>query len=80
MCEPIMPIDTLKNLRFSIAVLPNLHEPGSYRKELAELACAGIRSRLDWVIANLEHAKEGQKNFGLSAYPGLTKGDDDEPL
>jgi hypothetical protein len=67
MCEPLLPLHELKNLDFSIASLAELAgNPGSYERENAKNVARGIRERLAWVVANLEKANEGEKNFGLS--------------
>ena len=70
MCEPLLPIDELRNIQFSVVALVEtvMNKPGSYEHEVARLAANQIKRRLQWVIANLEAAKEGRKNFGLEKY------------
>ncbi len=75
MCEPLLPIDELKNLRFAIsALVENVGSPGSYERENAQNSGKGIKARLNWCIANLERAGEGKKNFGIDMYPVAEKG------
>ncbi len=64
MCEPLLPIDELKNLKWAISSLHDLHEKGSTEREIFINAAHGIESRLDWVIRQLKAAKEGEKNMG----------------
>lgn len=69
MCEPLLPIEELKNLKWSItAITANCGQPGSYEREIAKLASIGFERRLDWVIANLNKAGEGRKNMGVENY------------
>lgn len=70
MCEPLLPIDELRKLQFSVVALVEAFgdERGSYRLEAARMAAEGIKRRLQWVIANLEKADEGRKNFGLEIF------------
>ena len=67
---PIMtltPIDELRRLHFSISALAHFvaTQPGSYEAENAQNIALGLRNRIAWVIANLEKAGEGKKNFGV---------------
>ena len=64
MCEPLLPIDELKSLKFAINALVDGYPKGSYERENAMNAARGINSRLDWVIRQLSYAKEGRKNLG----------------
>lgn len=74
MCEPAMPIIVLKDIRFSLSSLAKLAgSPGSCEQRNLANAVKGIEADLNWCIANLEAAGEGQKNFGLSAYPPVKK-------
>jgi hypothetical protein len=69
MCEPLVPIDELRRLDFALASLASLvGRDGSHERENARNVADGIRARLKWVIANLNKAGEGQKNFGLSMF------------
>jgi len=64
MSEPLAPIDALRNLRWKIsALLDTLTDPGSTRQAVAHLAQEGIRREIDWILANLEEAGEGNKNM-----------------
>jgi hypothetical protein len=65
MCEPLLPIDELKNLRWSVRSLIHLHQVGSFEREIANNATRGIESRLDWIMRQLDGAGEGKKNMGL---------------
>jgi hypothetical protein len=65
MCEPLVPIDELRNLKWSIASLAELdNTPGSFALENKRNAARGIETRIDWIIRTLEAAGEGQKNCG----------------
>jgi hypothetical protein len=68
MCEPTSPLDVLKSLRFSLSSISELHPKGSYAAEQARMMAKGIQRDIDWVIANLEAANEGKKNFGLTKF------------
>lgn len=69
MCEPLLPITALKDLRFSIASFAaTAGTPGSYERRNAEVYAKGLRAELDWCIAQLEAAGEGRKNMGVRAY------------
>jgi hypothetical protein len=65
MCEALLPIDELKNIKWSvIALVQSFAKPGTYESETAINAARGIQRRLDWVIANLQQAGEGKQNLG----------------
>ena len=65
MCEPLMPMSELKSLSFALASLVELHQRGSFEREICENATRGIKARIKWVIQQLEAAEEGQKHFDL---------------
>ena len=65
MCDPTLPIDELKELRFSISALSRIgHQKGSYDREISIMAGRGIEARINWIIRQLEAAGEGKKNMG----------------
>ena len=66
MCEPTLPIEDLKKLRYDIMSLADFAAQGSHGRANMEMALRGIKDRIEWIIANLEKANEGKKNFGLS--------------
>ena len=66
MCEPLLPIEELEALKFSVHALVHIdYHPGSYSAANGENACRGIVARLDWVIRTLGAANEGKKNMGV---------------
>ena len=66
MCEPLLPIEELENLKFSIAALAHDVSPkGSYQAENRKNAASGIENRIDWCIRMLKAAGEGKKNMGV---------------
>lgn len=65
MCEPLRPLAELKSLSFALASLVELHPRGSFEREICANATRGIKSRITWVIRQLEAAEEGQKHFDL---------------
>ena len=66
MCEPTLPIEALKELKWSVsALVDTICEPGSAKKEVARLAADGVRLRINWIVANLEAANEGKRNMGV---------------
>ncbi len=64
MCEPLLPIDALNNLKWAVQSLVNLHKAGTWEKEIAENATREIVARIDWIRAQLAAAGEGRKNMG----------------
>lgn len=69
MCEPATPLTVLKSIRFSVSALAESAGPaGSYQREAARVGSLGIRSELDWCIAQLEAAGEGSRNMAVHAY------------
>lgn len=65
MCEPLMPVDELKNLKWAVSSLAEINSLGSYEHENAKNAARGIAARIDWVIRQLSAAGEGKKNMGV---------------
>ena len=68
MCEATRPIEELRRLKSAMMSLPAMFEKGSDARDNLSLALAGVSARLEWVIANLEMAHEGNSNFGLQMY------------
>lgn len=44
----------LASLKWSVASLVELHEKGSWQREVARNAADGIRDRIDWIIAQAD--------------------------
>lgn len=68
--EPAMPIDVLKRIPFALAAFAEVcGTPGSYERERARIFELGIRAEIEWIVANLTAAGEGNRNMGVSRYP-----------
>ena len=67
MCEPLLPIDALRDMKFSVSAMADLHERGSFQRRQAACMSDGIRAKIDWIMAQLEAAGEGKRNMGAPA-------------
>lgn len=75
MCEQLLPIHELEQLKWAVAALAEFdRSPGSYAGENAKNIKRGIQGRLDWVIRVLTAANEGMTYKG-DEVPPEEKGD-----